>query len=326
MGREKPFDFGSGHSPTARFKQARDWRAALSEPYELFINFTHGVPPFCHAARGLLMVLFPLHERPSLEIEKQNGNNALLWKKFKIAYHSWEWSQRLQSYQIKAANSMFSREWAMRRWGIDCEIIYPPVDMTLEPRDKRDIIMSVGRFSATGHSKKQIEMLSTYERLRSAARGWTYFTVGGVSPTDEDRGYFEEVSRRSTDCCATALANVEHAELRRLYEQAKVFWHGAGYGESESCPELSEHFGISTVEAMSAGCVPIVVNRGAQPEIVEHGVSGFVWNTLEELGEYTELIVRDEQLRLEISQAARKRAVAFSRARFVEHFERLVGQ
>src|ERR1044071_2832006 len=56
---EKPFDFGSRHSPTARFKQARDWRAALSEPYELFINFTHGVPPFCHAARGLLMVLFP---------------------------------------------------------------------------------------------------------------------------------------------------------------------------------------------------------------------------------------------------------------------------
>jgi len=322
---EEQYEFGSVHSPAARFRQARNWRAAFSEPYDMFINFTHGVPPFCHAPTGMLMVLFPFHERPSLEIEKQPGKNDFLWKQLKSAYHSWEWNERLKTYQLKAANSRFSREWATRRWGIDCEIIYPPVDTTLEPRDKQDIILSVGRFTATGHSKKQLEMLTAYECLRGPGRDWKYVTVGGVSPAIEDQKYFEEVSRRASVCCATALANVEHIELKGLYGQAKVFWHGAGYGESENFPELSEHFGVATVEAMSAGCVPIVINRGAQPEIVEHGISGFVWNTLEELGGYTELVMRDERLRLEMSKAARRRAADFSRARFVERFDRFVG-
>jgi L-malate glycosyltransferase len=322
---EEPYEFGSVRSPAARFKKARNWRAALSEPYEMFINFTHGIPPFCHAPAGMLMVLFPFHERPSLEIEKHHVHDAFLWKQLKGAYHSWEWNERLKTYQLKAANSRFSREWATRRWGVDCEIIYPPVDTTVEPRDKSDVILSVGRFTASGHSKKQLEMLTAYESLGGSRRDWKYVTVGGVSPAIEDQKYFEEVSRRASDCCATAMANVEHNELKELYGRAKVFWHGAGYGESENCPELSEHFGIATVEAMSAGCVPIVINRGAQPEIVEHGISGFVWNTFEELGGYTEQVMCDERLRLEMSKAARGRASDFSRARFVERFDRLVG-
>jgi glycosyltransferase involved in cell wall biosynthesis len=68
---------------------------------------------------------------------------------------------------------------------------------------------------------------------------------------------------------------------------------------------------------MGAGCVPVVINKGGQPEIVEHGVSGFVWNTVEELKRYTSLLAEDECLWAKMSAAAQSRAQAFSRERFL---------
>jgi len=36
-----------------------------------------------------------------------------------------------------------------------------------------------------------------------------------------------------------------------------------------------EHFGITTVEAMAAGCVPLVYDSGGQAEIVSSGYNGY---------------------------------------------------
>ena len=44
--------------------------------------------------------------------------------------------------------------------------------------------------------------------------------------------------------------NCPFEELIKLYEKAKIFWHGAGFGENENLnPEKMEHFGITTVSA-----------------------------------------------------------------------------
>ena len=121
-------------------------------------------------------------------------------------------------------------------------------------------------------------------------------------------------------------ANFERGCLKSLYQRSKIFWHAAGLGEDdEQHPEMLEHFGIVTVEAMAAGCVPIVINKGGQPEIVEHGVSGFLWNTIEELNEYTLRVARDEQLRIRMSDAARSRAQLFSTENFLKQYLRLLG-
>jgi glycosyltransferase involved in cell wall biosynthesis len=85
-----------------------------------------------------------------------------------------------------------------------------------------------------------------------------------------------------------------------------------------------EHFGISTVEAMAAGCVPVVINRGGQTEIIEHGTTGFLWDTLAELKEYTATLVNDEALRARMAEAARTSAQRFSREAFAENFRRLL--
>ncbi|HKG20809.1 MAG TPA: glycosyltransferase family 4 protein [Blastocatellia bacterium] len=323
----EPYSFGSAREPWRRYREARGWQAGLSKPYDLFINFTHGYPPFCHAPRGALIVLFPLHERPHMEVKGEGsaggstGGRLPPAHRLKNLYHEWEWRKRISTYQVRTTISRFSQAWTKRRWGFDCEIVSPPADTRFEPCVKTDSILSVGRFAATGHSKKQLEMVAAFGELQSGApSGWEYFCVGGLGDADADLRYFQSVSRRASDCRATVLANVERSRLKQLYGQARIFWHAAGYGESDQRPELSEHFGIATVEAMSAGCVPVAIDKGGQPEIVRHGESGFVWSRLEELKEYTELLMRDERLRSQMAEAARARAALFSRDLFVKRF------
>ena len=45
----------------------------------------------------------------------------------------------------------------------------------------------------------------------------------------------------------------------------------------------AEHFGISILEAMAAGCIPIVVDVGYPVTYIKHGVNGFVFSSKDEL-------------------------------------------
>jgi glycosyltransferase involved in cell wall biosynthesis len=235
----------------------------------------------------------------------------------------------MASYQLKTAISNFSRKWTLRRWLVDCHVVYPPVDTRFRDVEKERIILSVGRFAleGEGHTKKQRETLTAFREMENdCLQKWEYFCVGGLRDTTEHRAYFAGLRSISGGSATQLIANIERDQMRNLYERARIFWHAAGFGENESTkPTFVEHFGISTVEAMAAGCVPIVINKGGQREIVQHGVNGFLWDTLEELKEYTRLLINDDQLRARMASAARERAQLYSREMFVENFIQLIG-
>jgi glycosyltransferase involved in cell wall biosynthesis len=79
-----------------------------------------------------------------------------------------------------------------------------------------------------------------------------------------------------------------------------------------------EHFGIATVEAMRLGCVPIVPAGGGQPEIVEHGISGYVCESLDALERHTVELAGDERRLRAMGEAANTRGRVFG----AEAFER----
>jgi glycosyltransferase involved in cell wall biosynthesis len=122
------------------------------------------------------------------------------------------------------------------------------------------------------------------------------------------------------------IANPPGHVVKDAYENAAVFWHAAGYGEDDRLhPERTEHFGMSTVEAMAAGCVPVVIRKGGQPEIVEHALSGFLWDTPDELVRYTHQLTGSPQVMEAMAGAARLRARMFtSPEEFTERMQQVI--
>lgn len=52
----------------------------------------------------------------------------------------------------------------------------------------------------------------------------------------------------------------------------------------------NEPFGMAVIEALACGTPVVAMNHGAMPEIIEHGVNGFLANSKEEFAEYMERI------------------------------------
>lgn len=54
--------------------------------------------------------------------------------------------------------------------------------------------------------------------------------------------------------------------------------------------DWEEPFGMAVIEALACGTPVVAMNRGAMPEIIEHGVNGFLANDEKEFAEYMERV------------------------------------
>jgi len=314
----------AGGDPVRRFRAARDWHATLSDGYDLFVNCGHWLPPFSHAARGVLLVLFPYYQLPHTLPEIQ-GLPA--WKRLRHRlYHELEWRRRLATYDRVLAISEFAREWTRRRWLVDAAVVYPPVDVDFDAAPKEQLIVSINRFNLRAH-KKQLEMMEAFATaVREGLAGWRYASVGGLNATPDNHDYFDRVRAAGAGVGGVVDANLSRCAIKDLLQRGRIFWHAMGLGEdTELNPGRAEHFGIATIEAMAAGCVPVVIDKGGQAEIVEHGVSGFKWKNVDELKTYTRMLAEDSELWARMSAAARAGAQRFSRARFVREMSAICG-
>jgi len=202
----------------------------------------------------------------------------------------------IDSYDTKIVISDFSNEWMQKRWCESGEILYPPIDVLkfLPPKKnkKEKIILSVGRFFTGGHNKKHIEMLQTFRGMCDRGEipdGWEYHLAGNIhSESIEHREYLDKVKRLAFNYPIHVLENISNEGLLSEYYKSSIFWHASGWGENENLhPERFEHFGMTTCEAMAAGCVPVVIAKAGQIEIVQNGINGFTFNSENELVEKT---------------------------------------
>jgi glycosyltransferase involved in cell wall biosynthesis len=87
-----------------------------------------------------------------------------------------------------------------------------------------------------------------------------------------------------------------------------------------------EHFGISIVEAMSAGAVPVVLGVAGPAEVVVPGVSGRHFVGLSDLVAQTVELIGDPAELSRLSAGAVERAQYFGLDAFAERLDALVGQ
>jgi glycosyltransferase involved in cell wall biosynthesis len=234
----------------------------------------------------------------------------------------------LTSYQEVLANSEYTRGYIEKLWQRDAAVLFPPIRVNdLEPSATRTkTIVTVGRFfrPGLGHAKRQLEMVRMFGDMYRAGGldGWTLHVVGGCEPSQVP--YLEEVRAAGAGLPVELHPNAPRAEVDRLLDEGSIFWSATGFGENEQkAPWSMEHFGMTTVEAMAGGCVPVVIDRAGQREIVRHDVDGFRWGTPEELASYTRRVAADETLRARLAGSAVKRAAAFSEDAFAARWREI---
>jgi glycosyltransferase involved in cell wall biosynthesis len=272
----------------------------------------------------MLLMLFPFKDRANLWpwCPYPGDRRSPLYRGAQKWLYERIWRDRFASYAVKAAISSFTREWTRHRWRIDCDVIYPPVQLPrLLDGPREPMILNVGRITPV---KRQLDLIRTFCAMSGdGTSGWSFCCAGGLSSLPSDVDYLGELEKSKGTGPVSLVTSPSREALDRLFSRASIYWHAMGYGQES--PALMEHFGITTVEAMASGCVPIVINRGGQPEIVRHGVDGFLWETIDELQDYTRLLIRDVELRRTMSESAKERARQFGKRCFVDRVQSALG-
>lgn len=236
---------------------------------------------------------------------------------------------KLSRFQAVICNSQFTKRWTDRRYGTDSLVVYPPVDIdqfipsdnsVQHTTEKEKLVLSVGRIHPF---KKHEVMIDAFIQLHKKTPGWRLCIAGGLM--EENRKYFDRLENMSRDTNISLVTNEPVEKLRILYNKASIYWHAAGYGEDPKIyPEAMEHFGITTVESMAAGCIPVVYAGGGQKEIVRDRIDGYLWKTIDELIHQTEHIIHHDKKAGNMRESATEHSKLFSRERFCDEISKLV--
>lgn len=275
-------------------------RLFFLKKYDLLFYLTDGSIFFSTARRNLIHFQVPFKNT----VANLLGN----WK--------------LSSWDLAVCNSEFTKRYIEKEWPIKCTVLYPPVSVEeIKPLKKKKQILSVGRFNTFLKSKKHDLIITAFCDLFKSGKleGWSLHLAGSV---EGERSYIDELKKLAGNAPVIFYPDLPFQDLMKLYGESSIYWHAAGFGETD--PTKMEHFGITTVEAMAAGCVPVVINKGGQPEIVKDQQSGLLWDTTYQLKLLTIKLINDPRLMSQLSQGAISRSRMFSKTNFQQQIKSLI--
>ena len=221
----------------------------------------------------------------------------------------------LMKNTLVLTNSEYTRKSIFNAFNIDAKILYPPVDTdtfhkaALRSSHREDIILVISRIAPDKQVENAIEVARI---MRSKSIGKVMVIAGNLHHYDHH--YYQKLKKMIADYdlsdYISLQINISFSKLIQLMQLAKVYFH----------PRIDEHFGISIVEAMASGLVPVVSDIGGHTEFVP---SKYHFHTLSHAADIIALAfeaTRSE--RMAISNSTTK----FSNANYIKSFHRILSE
>jgi glycosyltransferase involved in cell wall biosynthesis len=212
-------------------------------------------------------------------------------------------------------NSEFSRKAIFKTFGIDSIVLPPPVEVDMfsnaclasEARD--DSLLVISRF----HPSKKIENAIHLAKLLHQNETGVCMNIVGNMPPD-GIGYYsylnDLVKHYDLEDFIRFEINLRFDRMLDLMSRSKVYIH----------PLPGEPFGMSTMEAMSAGIIPVVPDIGGHTEFVP---AKYQFHTY---GQGVEAVARalsaPASERIKLSQSTRK----YSVTNYIKKFQQKIAE
>lgn len=320
---------GSGVGQKARALTARvqEFRAIQAQNLDLFINNAINSKMVCPARRGIFLCMFPHKPPPAAPAGSQNG---LAGVRAAVArYGTGRAARSFETYDVITANSEYTADWIRRWWNCEATVVYSACEPIPFAAVKEKIILNVGRFGPDGilnNHKSQETLIAAFRNMAALhAADWSLHIAGSMAATNESQDAVRKLRERIAGFPIQIHENMPQADLHDLYGRASIYWHATGYGyPADEFPAKQEHFGMTVVEAMSARVVAIVLKAGGPRETVQHSVTGYHWEDIAELAEFTYTVAADAALRDRLGNAAEIASRRFSRTAFCERVATIV--
>ena len=158
------------------------------------------------------------------------------------------------------ANSHYTADEIRRFSGKKAKVLYPPVPSsifnnnpeTLTKNQRKNLVVTISRFGPGKGLEKILYIASLTEpSIQFAIIGRVHYrdTLLSLQKLTEKLGLKDRVK---------FFPDASRMEMKQILENAKIYLHTM----------IGEHFGISIVEAMAMGCIPIIHDSGGAKEFV----------------------------------------------------------
>lgn len=146
--------------------------------------------------------------------------------------------------------------------------IYNSIDLPRYPysEEKEDFFFYMGRFN---------EEKAPHLACEAAEKLGKKLILAGKVHEEAERSYFDRYIKSHLSANIEYVGELGHwsEEKMRLFSRARGYLYPI---------QWDEPFGITMAEAMACGTPVVTFKRGAAPEVVAHGTTGFVIETMDE--------------------------------------------
>ena len=198
-----------------------------------------------------------------------------------------------------------------------CPLAYAPTGPLQRINFSEDAatVLTVARMASTERYKGHDQLIEALPELRKHVPAVRLMFVG----TGDD---VERLRQKARDCGVgdrvVFTGFLPDAALTETYRDAAVF----------AMPSRGEGFGLTYLEAMSAGLPCVGSVHDAAPEIIEDGKTGFLVNqaNISELADRLRMLLTDRERRMEMGRRGRERwEREFTYEQFRRRFLRTLG-
>ena len=162
--------------------------------------------------------------------------------------------------KLLLANSHFTAQAIKEFSKANVKVLYPPVPSTFFHKNptclikniRKNLVVTVSRFGP-GKGLEKIPYIAklTEDNIKFAI-------IGLAHDKNIIQSILKNIKKFNLTSKVKVLTNLPKQEMKNTLNSAKLYLHTT----------IGEHFGISIVEAMAMGCIPIVHNSGGVKEYV----------------------------------------------------------